>query len=85
MKARVALAVMVGLTVVVALLRFFRENWILSVTATVVVAGTGFVGASMHLAERDDPRLTPSVAKLRAIGLIVIGLGSLFGALMLWV
>jgi hypothetical protein len=71
--------------VLVALVRFFREDWILGVTAATVVAGTGFVGASMYLAEREDPRLSLSVSKLRAIGLIVIGLGTLFGALMLWV
>jgi hypothetical protein len=50
-----------------------------------VVVGTGFVGASMYLSESEDvgPRLEQSISKLRAIGLIVIGLGTLFGALML--
>lgn len=85
MNARVALAVMVFLTVVVALVRFFEQNWILGATAAMVVMGTGFVGASMYFAEEEspDPRLTQIVSKLRAIGLIVIGLGTLFGALML--
>jgi len=85
MNARVALVIMVALTVVVALMRFFQENWILGVTAATVIAGTGFVGASMYFSEADDidPRLEQSISKLRAIGLIVIGLGTLFGALML--
>jgi len=85
MNARVALAIMVLLTVVVALVRFFEQNWILGTTAAMVVVGTGFVGASMYFSEEEqpDPRLTQIVSKLRAIGLIVIGLGTLFGALML--
>lgn len=85
MNARVALVIMVLLTVIVALVRFFEQNWILGATAAMVVVGTGFVGASMYLSESEDisPRLERSVSKLRAIGLIVIGLGTLFGALML--
>jgi hypothetical protein len=85
MNARVALAVMVLLTVLVALVRFFEQNWVLGATAAMVVVGTGFVGASMYFSEEEqaDPRLLQIVSKLRAIGLIVIGLGTLFGALML--
>jgi hypothetical protein len=85
MNARVALVIMVGLTVIVALVRFFEQNWILGATAAMVVVGTGFVGASMYFSESEDipPRLEQSISKLRAIGLIVIGLGTLFGALML--
>jgi len=86
MNARVALAIMVGLTVVVALVRFFQQSWILGTTAAMVIAGTGFVGASMVLSDRDDRQQTLQAAsKLRAIGLIVIGLGTLFGAMMLLV
>jgi hypothetical protein len=86
MSARVALFIMVGLTVVLALIRFFEQNWILGTTAAMVVAGTGFVGASMALSNRDDePETIQSASKLRAIGLIVIGLGTLFGAMMLLV
>lgn len=85
MNARVALAVMVFLTVVLALVRFFEQNWVLGVAATTVIAGTGFVGASMYFSKDDvtDPHLQQSISKLRAIGMIVIGLGTLFGALML--
>jgi hypothetical protein len=85
MNARVALVIMVGLTVIVALVRFFEQNWILGTTAAMVVVGTGFVGASMYFSESEQisPRLEQSISKLRAIGLIVIGLGTLFGALML--
>lgn len=85
MNARVALVIMVGLTVIVALVRFFEQNWILGTTAAMVVVGTGFVGASMYLSEAEEvsARLEQSVSKLRAIGLIVIGLGTLFGAMML--
>jgi predicted tellurium resistance membrane protein TerC len=85
MNARVALAIMVLMTVAVALVRFFEQNWILGTTAAMVVVGTGFVGASMYFSqeEQPDPRLAQIASKLRAIGLIVIGLGTLFGALML--
>jgi len=85
MNARVALVIMVGLTVIVALVRFFEQNWVLGTTAAMVVVGTGFVGASMYLSEAKEvsARLEQSVSKLRAIGLIVIGLGTLFGAMML--
>jgi len=85
MNARVALVIMVFLTVAVALVRFFEQNWILGTTAAMVVVGTGFVGASMYFSEEGtgDPRLLQIVSKLRAIGLIVIGLGTLFGTLML--
>jgi len=85
MNARVALVIMVGLTVIVALVRFFEQNWVLGTTAAMVVVGTGFVGASMYLSEAGEvsARLEQSVSKLRAIGLIVIGLGTLFGAMML--
>lgn len=85
MNARVALIIMVFLTVVVALVRFFEQNWILGATAAMVVAGTAFVGASMYFSkeEQTNPRLALAASKLRAIGLIVIGLGTLFGALML--
>lgn len=86
MNARVALFIMVIMTVLVALVRFFEQNVVLGIAAATVVAGTGFVGASMYLSEREDqPRLVQTVSKLRAIGLIVIGLGTLFGALMLLV
>lgn len=86
MNARIALFVMVVLTVLVALVRFFEQNWVLGVAAATVVAGSSFVGASMYLSDRDDrPKLVQSASKLRAIGFIVIGLGTLFGALMLLV
>ncbi len=86
MDARVALFIMIGLTVVLALIRFFEQNWILGTTAAMVIAGTGFVGASIALANRDErPKTMKAASKLRAIGLIVIGLGTLFGAMMLLV
>jgi len=85
MNARVAFFVMVALTAGAVLVGLFQQNWILGASAAAVMAGTGFVGASMHLRRRDNPspRLAQSISKLRAIGLIVIGLGTLFGALML--
>lgn len=86
MNARIALFIMVVLTVLVALVRFFEQNWVLGVAAATVVAGSGFVGVSMYLSDRDHrPDLVQSASKLRAIGFIVIGLGTLFGALMLLV
>lgn len=86
MNARIALFIMVVLTVLVALVRFFEQDWVLGVAAATVVAGTAFVGTSMYLSDRDDrPQLVQTASKLRAIGFIVIGLGTLFGALMLLV
>lgn len=84
MNARTALFIMVGLTVLLALVRFFEQNWILGATAATVVIGTAFVGISFYLADRDDrPRTEQAATRLRAIGMIVIGIGTLFGALML--
>lgn len=85
MNARVALIIMVLLTVVVALIRFFEQNWILGTAAAMVIVGTGFVAASMYFSDDENmnPRLVQTASKLRAIGLIVIGIGTLFGALML--
>jgi len=86
MNARTALFVLVLLTVIVALVRFFEQNWILGVTAATVVTGTGFVGAGMYFADAypDNPKREQAASKVRAIGLILIGLGTLFGALMLF-
>ncbi|PQJ35033.1 hypothetical protein BSZ35_10900 [Salinibacter sp. 10B] len=85
MNARNALIVLVLLTIVMALIRFFQQGWIIGTTATIVVVGAGFVGGSMYVAgeEGANPRLAQLATRLRAIGLIVIGLGTLFGAIML--
>jgi hypothetical protein len=85
MNARNALIVVVLLTVVMALVRFFQQGWVIGTTATIVVVGAGFVGASMYVVDEEtkNPRLTQVAARLRAIGLIIIGLGTFFGALML--
>jgi hypothetical protein len=86
MNARTALFIMVGLTVLLALVRFFEQNWILGTTATTVVIGSAFVGVSFYLSDRDArPRTEQAATRLRAIGMIVIGIGTLFGALMLLV
>ncbi len=84
-SARTALFVLVLLTVIVALVRFFEQNWVLGVTAATVVTGTGFVGAATYFTDTypDNPQLEQAASKVRAIGLILIGLGTLFGALML--
>jgi hypothetical protein len=86
MNARIALGIMVALTVAAALVRFFQRSWVLGAATTAVIAGTGFIGASLYLSDRDDrPRTAQSASKLRAIGFILIGLGTLFGGLMLFV
>lgn len=86
MNARTALFIMVGLTVLLALVRFFEQNWILGTTAATVVAGSAFVGISFYLSDRDEgARMEHIATRLRAIGMIVIGIGTLFGALMLLV
>jgi hypothetical protein len=85
LNARTALFVLVGLTVLIALVRFFEQSTILGTTATIVVVGTGFAGGGMYLedAYEGDPRREQLATKIRAIGFILIGLGTLFGALML--
>ena len=85
LNARTAFFVLVGLTVVVALVRFFEQNPILGTTATMIVLGTAFAGGGMYLedAYEDDPQRQQVATKVRAIGFILIGLGTLFGALML--
>lgn len=85
MNARNALIVVVLLTVAMALVRFFQQGWVIGTTATIVVVGAGFVGASMYVndEESQNPRLAQVANRLRAIGLIIIGLGTFFGTVML--
>jgi hypothetical protein len=85
LDARTALFILVGLTVLLALVRFFRQSPILGTTATMVVLGTAFAGGGMYLedAYEGDPQRQQVATKVRAIGFILIGLGTLFGALML--
>lgn len=83
--SRLAFFVLVVITVFIALINFFEENWVLGATASMVVAGTGFVLAGMYFDEREDatPQLEQVASRLHGIGLLVIGIGTLFGALML--
>lgn len=85
LDSRLAFFVLVVITVLIALVNFFEENWILGATAAMVIAGTAFVGAGMYFEEREEttPRLEQIASRLHGIGLLVIGLGTLFGALML--
>jgi hypothetical protein len=85
MNARNALIVVVLLTIAMALVRFFQQGWVIGTTATIVVVGAGFVGVSMYVNDEDTqtPRLAQVANRLRAIGLIIIGLGTFFGAIML--
>jgi hypothetical protein len=85
LNARTAFFVLVGLTAVVALARFFEQNPILGTTATMVVLGTAFAGGGMYLEDEyeGNPQRQQVATKIRAIGFILIGLGTLFGALML--
>lgn len=83
--SRLAFFVLVVITVFIALINFFEENWVLGATASMVVAGTGFVMAGMYFDEKEDapPQLEQIASRLHGIGLLVIGIGTLFGALML--
>lgn len=85
LNARTALFVLVGLTVLLALVQFFQQNSVLGTTATMVVLGTAFVGGGIYLEEtyEHDAQRQQLATKIRAIGFILIGLGILFGALML--
>lgn len=85
LNARTAFFVLVGITVLLALVRFFEQNWILGTTALIVIAGTAFTGGGMYLedAYEHDPKRQQVATKVRAIGFILMGLGTLFGALML--
>jgi hypothetical protein len=85
LNARTALFVLVGLTVLLALVQFFQRDPVMGATATMVVLGTAFAGGGMYLEEayEGDTRREQLATKIRAIGFILIGLGTLFGALML--
>jgi hypothetical protein len=85
LNARTALFVLVGLTVLLFLVRFFRQNWIIGTTAAIVIAGTAFAGGGMYLEDEyeGNPKGEQLATKIRAIGFILLGLGTLFGALML--
>ena len=85
LNARTALFILVGITVLLALVRFFQQNVVLGTTAAMVVVGTAFAGGGMYLedAYEHDPKRQQVATKVRAIGFILIGLGTHFGALML--
>lgn len=85
LNARTALFVLVGITVILFLVRFFEQNWIMGTTAAIVIAGTAFAGGGMYIedAYEDHPQRQQLATKIRAIGFILLGLGTLFGALML--
>jgi cbb3-type cytochrome oxidase subunit 3 len=55
-------------------------NWQTVVIGLVILAGTGFIFASERLTEEAGGDVMPASAqRLRAIGLIVLGLGIMLG------
>lgn len=86
MSPRVSIGIMIAATVAVVTVFLFRIDWIYGVSGLIVMAGTGFFGASMYLSNRDNrPQTTQAATKLRAIGLVMVGLGALFAALMVMI
>lgn len=85
MNPSIPLYLVIGLSIVVGAFMAFQQNWILGTTLLMVLAGGGFVVASQRLEAREGQSQQDALAaqRLRAIGLIVIGLGTLFGALQL--
>jgi len=86
MSPRVSVGIMIAATVATVAVFLFRINWIYGTSGLIIMAGTGFFGASMYLENRDDrPSTTLAATKLRAIGIAMVGLGALFAALMVMV
>jgi archaellum biogenesis protein FlaJ (TadC family) len=83
MSARLAVAIAVGITLVLAVMRLFQESWILGVTSLMVLPGTAFVlGSSYVTQQREGIQAEQQATRLRAIGYLLIGVGALFGILM---
>jgi hypothetical protein len=66
--------------------QLFSVDTMLGFAAIIVFAGSAFVYGAIELADRTVSSEALSIAlRLRAIGLVLIGLGTLFGALMYFV
>lgn len=78
-----AFVVLIGVAMVVVTLQLFTVDPMLGWAAIMVFAGSAFVYGAIELADRTVSQEALSVAlRVRAIGLVLIGLGTLFGALM---
>ena len=78
-----AFAVLIGVTMLAVTIQLFTVDTMLGFAAIMVFIGSAFVYSAMELADRTISNKALLVAlRVRAIGLVLIGLGIFFGALM---
>lgn len=78
-----AFAVLIGVTLLAITIQLFTIDTMLGFAAIMVFIGSAFVYSAMELANRTLSEKALLVAlRVRAIGLVLIGLGTFFGALM---
>jgi uncharacterized membrane protein len=83
MDSRTAIAIAVGATLLLGVIRLFLESWIYGVASLMVLPGTAFVLGSSYLTrQREGLHAEQQAARLRAIGYLLIGVGALFAILM---
>ncbi len=83
MSNRTALAIAVGATVVLTLVKLFQIDWILGTAGLMVVPGTLFVFSAFYLESKTEGvQAAVQAARLRAVGYLLVGVGALFGMLM---
>lgn len=79
----IAFTVLIGVAMVVVTIQLFSVDTMLGFAAIIVFMGSAFVYGAIELADRTVSRSALSTAlRLRAIGLVLIGIGTLFGVLM---
>lgn len=79
----VAFAVLIAVSALLILMVLFNEDTMLGLAAVMVFIGSAFVYGAMELADRTTSnRALITALRVRAIGLVLIGLGTLFGVLM---
>lgn len=78
-----AFALLIGVTMLAVTIQLFTVDTMLGFAAIMVFIGSAFVYSAIELAERTASSKALLVAlRVRAIGLVLIGLGIFFGALM---
>ena len=78
-----AFAVLIGATMLAVTIQLFTVDTMLGFAAIMVFIGSAFVYSAMALADRTvSSKALLTALRVRAIGLVLIGLGIFFGALM---
>ncbi|MES3628879.1 MAG: hypothetical protein PPP56_01800 [Longimonas sp.] len=78
-----AFAVLIGVSMLFITAMLFTVDTMLGFASIMVFVGSAFVYSAMELADRTTSNKALITAlRVRAIGLVLIGLGTFFGALM---